>query len=86
MPSLKPKRRPPLLIAFPCARTSPEEAIAYASEQAGAWLQEQNPRLLSMSTNLTYAADLWCYVITIAWVIDDELLVAPIDRAHGTRW
>jgi hypothetical protein len=62
-------RRPPLLFTFPGVAGTPDEAIDHASTIAGAWLQEQSPSLLFVSTNLTFGNDLWCYVITITWVV-----------------
>ena len=74
-------RRPPLLNAFTGTSDNVALAVAQAEETAGAWLLEQNPRVLHQTTSLAYGGETWAYVITISWVVSDD--VAP--SLNGAR-
>ncbi len=66
------RSKPPLLFAFVgMDERLPDKAVSIAEDAAGAWLQEQNPRILGFSTDLTHADGLWCFVITITWTTSD---------------
>ena len=79
-------RKPPLLFAFVGTDEHlPDKAVEHAEDAAGAWLQEQNPRILGFSTDLTYAAGLWCFVITITWTTSDGEPRAAQDFARMSR-